>query len=677
MAIRSVFLLAVGFGLIGGLVVAGTRWVVDDGGASSDVREVEPGSPAAAATEFARAWAAGDFEALYLLLSANSQRAYSREEFAAVYSDFALELTANTLSVEVQEADAGHATLAVTVASAYFGDLEYTTTLTLTEGLDGYVVEWSPATVHPSMADRRRFTSTVQRPVRGAIYDRNGAELAVTRDLRYVGLNRSLVTDREGLSDALIAFGFTAGEVEAAFNAPGGQAQRIRVGPVPDGRAALADQTLRVFPGVLIYYESQRVHPLGPAAAHVVGYTREYTAEELAVRRGEGLRPGDRLGATGLEASQDTVLAGSIGAELRLINAAGDVVEVVSSRPFRQGEDISTTLDSAALQAAHARLDGRKGAAVVIDPVTNDLLAVSSSPSFDPDAFERQDAAALAAITTNAASPLADRATSGLYSAGSTFKLVTAAAGLVYGGLTPADTLECGAVWAGVDPPRRNWEGAQGQLTIAEALMRSCNPVFYEIALRLYNETDGALSTMARAFGFGAPTGVEGLVDEAGLVPDAVWKRTRSGEPWYPGDEVNLGIGQGDLLITPLQLANAYSTFVTGELRAPRVLTSAEATARGGPSLTAEQHAHLMLGLQLVTGPRGTASTAFALAGFTDFAGKSGTAEDSAEQQHALFVAMSPAGAPRAVAAVVLDEGSSGSVEAAPIARDIIIAALN
>ncbi|HEX6031439.1 MAG TPA: penicillin-binding transpeptidase domain-containing protein, partial [Tepidiformaceae bacterium] len=333
-------------------------------------------------------------------------------------------------------------------------------------------------------------------------------------------------------------------------------------------------------------------------------------------------------------------------------------------------------LDPATLQAAQTRLGGRAGAAVTIDPQTNEVLAINSSPSFDPDAFERNDAAALAAIASAANGPQLNRATRGLYSAGSTFKLVTGAAGLVYGGYSTSDRIECSAVWTGIDPPRRNWEGAQGMLTIAEGLMRSCNPVFYAIALRLYNETDGALSKMAREFGFGAATGIEGLGEEVGQVPDAEWKQKERGEQWYPGDEVNLGIGQGDLLITPLQLANAYSTFLSGTLRSPVVLAGHEATVRGTLPLTPEQSALLRRGLELVTSATGTASAAFALAGYTNFGGKSGTAEDAGAQQHVLFVAYGPKAEPRAVTAVVLDEGQSGSVEAGPIARDIVIAAL-
>ncbi|MCZ7578161.1 MAG: penicillin-binding transpeptidase domain-containing protein [Dehalococcoidia bacterium] len=681
MAMRVVFLSAVVVGLLSGVLVAGARCALSDGdggvGGAGPAVTTASGSPGATAAAFATAWSEGDTNALYLLLSQEAQRANPPDLFAAAYTRFATELTLVSLAATVESAEAGRARLAVRASTAYFGDLEYTTTLNLSSAPGGWVVDWQPSALHPDMVDDREFKSTIQRPIRGTIFDRNGVELAVTRDIRMLGLNRSLVQDRAALTRALLDFGFTQEQVDGAFDAPGGATQRVRVGQVTDDKVEEASAKLRPLAGVVLYFESLRVHPLGPSAAHVVGYTREYTAEELAARRGLGFRVGDRRGATGLEASQEAVLAGTIGAELNLLAPDGAVVRTFVSHEFAPGRDIHTTLDAGTLQAAHQRLGTRAGAVVVIDPATNDILAINSSPSFDPDAFERNDSAALAAITQSAGAPLANRAITGLYSAGSTFKLVTGAAGLAYGGYTPADRLECGSIWNGVDPPRRNWEGAQGLLTIAEALMRSCNTVFYEIALTLYNETDGALSQMARAFGFGAETGTAGIADEDGQVPDAEWKRANTGLAWFPGDEVNLGIGQGDLLITPLQLANAYSSFMSGELRNPRVLADATVESRGAIPLTPEQFDHLKLGLRLVTTARGTASAAFALAGYTDFAGKSGTAEDAGSQQHVLFVAMSPAAAPRALAAVVLDEGQSGSIEAGPIARDVVLAALN
>jgi penicillin-binding protein 2 len=371
----------------------------------------------------------------------------------------------------------------------------------------------------------------------------------------------------------------------------------------------------------------------------------------------------------------NTVLAGRTGARLEVIGAREPIV--LFERAYIPGQDVHTTLDSAMLRAAHAGLAGLRGAAVVLDPRTNAILALNSSPSFDPNAFELGDQQALAEFTGNEDDPLNDRATHGLYSAGSTFKVVTGAAGLEAGLFEPGDRIFCGAIWEGLDPPRRNWEGEQGDLTIAEGLMRSCNPVFYEIALTLYEDATGALSDMARNFGFGARTGVEGLYDDPGLVPDAEWKQRVRQAPWYPGDAVNLGIGQGDLLVTPLQLANAYSALLRGELRTPVILAGSDAIVRQSLPLQPEDAAHLRRGLELVTSTRGTAGWVFDDASYGDFGGKSGTAEEAEGQAHVLFVAYSPREAPTALAAVVFDVAEEGRPLAAPLARDLILTALN
>jgi penicillin-binding protein 2 len=675
---RVVFLGAVLIGLVAGGVVVGVKALTGGSSSPPHVAQAAPvGSPQATAEAFAHAWAKGDTNALYLLLDAASQRATPFPTFAAAYDTFATETTRTALGVTVSSATDGAATLAVKLTTAYFGDLEYTTNLTLTKADAAWFVAWTPAAIHPEMVDGRIFKSTVERPTRGAILDRDGAPLAVTADVRLLGLNRSIITNPAGLKAALVAFGFTQAQVDGAFNDPSPANQRVTVGPITDANREAANAILDSYNGVILYFESHRTHPLGAAAAHVVGYTRELTAEELAKRAGQGYRVGDRVGAIGIEASQDAILAGKPGGELDIVEAdESTVVHVVASQPYVAGQDVRTTLSSATLVAAAAKLGDRPGAAVVIDPVTNEVLAINSSPSFDPDAFEENDPARLAAITKAPDSPQANRATTGLYSAGSTFKVITGAAGLVYGGYKTTDRLECGSMWYGVDPPRANWEGAQGMLTIAEGLMRSCNPVFYQIGLTLYNNTDGALSKMARLFGFGSPTGIVGIGEEDGLVPDAAWKKQQNGEPWYPGDNVNLAIGQGALLITPLQLANAYSSFFANDLRVPVLIAGQPATDRGELPLAPDQTALLKLGMKLVTSSTGTASAAFAFSGYNDFLGKSGTAEDVGAQSHVLFVAASPQSQPRAVCAVVLDDGQSGSIEAGPIARDIVLAAL-
>jgi penicillin-binding protein 2 len=675
---RGIFLAAIVVGLVAGVAVAGVRLFTRD---SSDAGQAgapaaPEGSARAVAEQFAGRWSDGDFDGLYLLVAPEAQQTYPLTAFTGVYRQFTTEMTQSRLDVQVAETAGQVAKLAVHLETAYFGTLEYSTTLNLTRVAGRWMVNWDPASIHPDMAGGRAFRSLIEKPKRGAILDRNGQPLAVTRDVGMLGLNRSLVTDKAALKAAVVALGFSEAQLDAAFASTLGPSQRVPIGRVGDDRVEEVSRVVPALRGVILYFESQRVHPLGPAAAHVAGYTRELTREELEKRKGQGFRPGDRIGAFGLEAGLEDTLAGKTGAELRLVEADGSVVRVLQSRPLEPSRDVTTTLDSFVLRTAAARMGDRAGAVVVIAPATGAILAMISSPSFDPDAFERGDRVGIERITATPNAPQTNRATAGLYSAGSTFKLVTGAAGLAYGGYKPSDTIYCGATWNGIDPPRKNWEGTQGPLTIAEGLMRSCNTVFYEIALKLYNADEGGFQKMARAFGFGTATGLGVLPEEDGLLPGAAWKKQKKGEQWYPGDEVNLGIGQGDLLITPLQLANAYTAFVNLELRSPVLLAGQEAQPRGKIPLTAEQAAHLRLGLKLVTGPAGTASAAFANAGYADFAGKSGTAEDVGTQQHVLFVAYAPAGAPKAVAAVFLDEGQSGSVEAGPIARDVVLAAM-
>ncbi len=673
---------AIALGLLGGLGVAGLRLISTESPpvAATTPRPsatVTPGDgPDLVAAAFLQAWREGDLPRAYLLLTPEAQRAYPYRSFASDYETFATEWTLTGVRATAPDVVGAVATVKATLSTAYFGEIEYTIRLNLAQTGASWGIAWDRTAIHPDMVEGRFFRSTIQRPSRAAILDRNGEPLALTRDVRMLGLNRSLVNDRPGLTAALVAFGFTTQEVDAAFADRAGPTQRVPVGPVPDTKAEQASTLPTTLRGVILYFESQRVHPLGPAAAHAVGYTRELTAEELVARKGQGFRAGDRIGATGVEAAMNATLAGQVGYELRLVEPDGvRTVKVITRRDFVAGAPVTTTLDAHVLRTAQARLGTRAGAIVVIDPRTNAILALNSSPSFDPDAFERNEAEKLAAITQAPGGPLANRATHGLYSAGSTFKLITGAAGLLYGGYKTTDEIYCGSSWAGVLPARRNWEGAQGPLTIALGLMRSCNPVFYEIGLTLY-DTDNALSKTARLFGFGTASGVTALAEEDGLVPDAAWKKETTREPWYPGDDVNLAIGQGALLITPLQLANAYSAFMAGELRTPVLLAGEVAASRGLIPLTGAQRAHLLLGLRLVTTKDGTARAAFADAGYNDFGGKSGTAEDIGQQQHVLFVAFSPANAPQALAAVVLDEGQSGSIEAGPIARDVVLAAL-
>jgi penicillin-binding protein 2 len=243
-------------------------------------------------------------------------------------------------------------------------------------------------------------------------------------------------------------------------------------------------------------------------------------------------------------------------------------------------------------------------------------------------------------------------------------------------------------VWYGLGPstPKANWSKVnEGSLTIAEGLMRSCNPVFYDIALKLDNIDPNILPSFSAGFGFGRPTGINGLEEASGVNPNGEWKQKEIGEPWYSGDSVNMGIGQGFLLATPLQIANAYSAIAQGgSLRTPLLVREIRESGTNNVTQRFEvkEHGRLPIsqgtlsvireGTRMVAqDPRGTAYSVFR--GSTiDPAGKSGTAEDQGVQEHALFAAYAPRSAARGVAVVVLDDGKSGSLEAGPMTRQAL-----
>ncbi|MEX1103358.1 MAG: NTF2-like N-terminal transpeptidase domain-containing protein, partial [Dehalococcoidia bacterium] len=276
---RGLFLAAVVVGLAVGGLVAGAR--ACSGGSEDEPEPADPGSPRGVAEEFAKTWTRGDVAGLYLLLSTQSQGTYPVAAFQDSYDTFARETTLEGLEATVTSIDGGAATLTVRMSTGYFGDLEYTTRINLAQTGTEWRVLWEPAAVHPEMAAGHHLDGVLEFPTRGRILAADGSELAATRELRMIGLNRSLVQDRVALVAALEPFGVGLAQVDAAFAAPGGPTQRVALGAVPGTITDATLSQLTPVPGVVLFFQTQRVHPLGPAAAHVVGYTRELTAEEL------------------------------------------------------------------------------------------------------------------------------------------------------------------------------------------------------------------------------------------------------------------------------------------------------------------------------------------------------------------------------------------------------------
>jgi penicillin-binding protein 2 len=347
------------------------------------------------------------------------------------------------------------------------------------------------------------------------------------------------------------------------------------------------------------------------------------------------------------------------------------------------------TIDIDVQLNAEKQLGDRVGSIVAMNPRDNSVLALATYPRFDPNEFiTGLSAEKYNALVNDPRQPFLHRPLLATYPPGSTFKVVTAAAGLERGGFSAGSTFHCVPVWTrlGEEFAQKNWQTTdRGWLTVAEGLMASCNPVFFDIAATIDPIDENILPQFARGFGYGSLTGINALDEAPGVVPDAKWKEENIGDYWYTGDAVNMAIGQGFVTVTPLQIANAYSAIASsGLLRKPLLIKSiGEPGGAAIQEFAAETIAPLPVsagnldiirqGLYLVTqSPSGTSYRTF-VGSSVDAAGKSGTSEDIAfGANHVFFVAYANRGDPSIVALAALETGESGSGEAGPMVRRIL-----
>ena len=415
--------------------------------------------------------------------------------------------------------------------------------------------------------------------------------------------------------------------------------------------------------------QRRRIYPQGSVASILVGY----------------VDPSTRHGLAGLEKALDPVLAGSDGVQLAVMNRALTMnVSVIAQRPAVAGSDVRLTIDLATQRMAEKQLGIRNGAAVAIDPTSGAVLALASTPGYDPNRFE------IGATATRGIGPIRStfpRATLGTYPIGSIFKIVTMAAALERGGYT-ANTLISGpGIWYGLGAnyPLHDWLATgHGIISLQEALVQSCDTCFYQVAQKLDGIDENLLPQFARGFGFGSPTGIPYVAEAAGLVGDNAYKEQTYHDAWRTGDTVNLSIGQGYFLATPLQVAGMLAAVGdNGTRHVPQLILSIggkqvfKPRVAGTLPISADHLKSIQAGLLGVT----TEATGTATFVFNNFPwqveGKTGTAQNpGSAAPHAWFGAIAPATQPRIALAVVVENGGEGSEVAAPIAREILRAYL-
>ncbi len=436
--------------------------------------------------------------------------------------------------------------------------------------------------------------------------------------------------------------------------------------------------------------DGARIYPQEWLGGQVIGYVTEVTAEDLDGGRAEqGYRPGDVVGRSGLEFGAEALLRGEPG--WTLVAMPADAPEsVVADTPMVPGADVAITLRPAIQASAQQAIGGYAAAATaVVDPATGDVWALASQPAFNPNAMTTGTTLAGEALAPAGAGQIFNKAVLGAYPAGSSFKPFTLVAALKTGVATPQTLVTCPPTWQ-YNPTftARNYmdHSLPGLVGLAEAMAFSCNTTFMPLSYEVYLVEETALTDILKEFGFGAPTGIGYLIEEIGVVPDDAWLAA-NGRGGYSGfEQIQLSIGQGAFLGTPLQLANAYAAIGNGgTLWQPRILVTA--TLPDGTlavqvdpivaqqiSVTPEQLAFVTDTLQaVVTLPYGTGTPAFAGFGIP-VAGKSGTAETGGPDPHAWFPAYAPADAPTISIATVLPNIplGTGGADAAPLVRQVM-----
>ena len=504
---------------------------------------------------------------------------------------------------------------------------------------------------------------------RGIISDRNGAILADHRLTFDVAIIPQEVKDPAELIERLSHILKTDPNTLLQAYSRGTSIPFMPVTLLEDvpKEEAIALLEHRDLPGVVVVTTPKRHYPYGGATVHLLGTLGEIAPRELERLRPYGYRLKDVLGRGGIEEAFDNYLRGRDGGTQFKVNSRGYKVATLGYRPPQKGKDLVLTLDIRLQNFIHSLLEGKRGAVCVMNPQTGEILALVSSPSFDPN----ED---VAAFLQAEGRPFVNRVTQGYYPPGSTFKVVVGTAALEEKKITPETTFTCPGVLRLGNTEFRCWrEGGHGPQNLVEALRHSCNIYFYRLGLLTGPER---ITEYAHLFGFGESSHLELPHEAIGLVPHPLWKRLTKREAWYDGDTVNFAIGQGYLSATPLQLLRMVSVIAAdGKLVQPYLVKQIGPhevrRAKFRPLPFSKENVGVVRRgmIEVVNTPDGTGRYA-AVAGL-DIAGKTGTAQVEGREPHAWFAGFSPFKEPRVSLVVLVEHGGMGGLVTSQMAAEI------
>lgn len=555
-------------------------------------------------------------------------------------------------------------------------------------------------------AENNRINVTPILPNRGLIYDSKGTVLAKNYSSYALELLPASTDDHDrvisALADLVVISTEDRRRIEASLRVSSRFSNIVIRDDLSEEEVALFASNAYRFPEIQLSAQLYREYPYGEITSHLLGHVRRVSKADLQRLEEKGLKTGyinsDWIGRRGIEAFYESTLRGQLGFNYVEVNSRGRELRLLDRQNPINGQNVVLTINIALQRVAYDAFADQNGALIALDPNDGSVLAFVSKPGYDPSYFVKGfDTATWQQIRDSIDRPLVNRASSGVYPPGSTLKPFLALAGLEENLRTP--------VWSMWDPgyfslPGRNYKfrdwkkGGHGQVNLHKAIVESVDTYFYKLADELGIDT---IHRYLTRFGFGAKTGIDLPSESTGVAPSRDWKKRRFGAPWYPGDTISVGIGQGYNLVTPLQLAVATAGIANGHSLIQPVLTkvaldptikkdlSSIAPTRVRPLRMSPQNVKvLQKAMEDVMRPGGTAANAAAGATYT-MAGKTGTAQvfslkgedydentiDKKSRDHALFIAYAPADDPTIALAVIVENGGHGGSVAAPIARKV------
>lgn len=549
-----------------------------------------------------------------------------------------------------------------------------------------------------TLSENNRLRIRTIRAPRGQILDRKGRAIAETQASFDLICSPIDITDLEGelkLLEEIVDFDMdeVAGKIRTARKKnPYSSVTVAR--DLRFEQVSVVEFNREALPGFSVLVEAKRSYPFGRAFAHVLGYVGEVSQEELDESEDERVAMGDIVGKYGLERREDGILRGINGGRHVEVDAAGRDKRLVEEVPPRAGGIVATTLDADLQKTAEEAMEGKAGAVIAIVPKTGDILAFVSAPAFDPNAFSRGiRKAEWQALSGDIRKPMQNKGLQGTYAPGSTVKPFVALAALEEGVQDPKATVRCPGYLQIGNRRFRCWrEKGHGTVDMYKGIVQSCDVYFYTMGLRLGPDR---IAKLEKDAGLGTITGIDLPAERKGLVPDTEWKQKVSKERWYDSERAILGIGQGAIHVTPLEMLAGYASIAAGgEVMRPRVvekIVRKDGTVEQRPPASLrklpwkpENVAFIRRALAGVVNDYGTGGAA-KIPGI-EVGGKTGTAQVAAVKgkmiksenlpyhlrDHAWFVGFAPVSDPEICVVATLEHGGHGGAAAAPIVKAVM-----